>query len=66
MHWVEREEFDQGDKVRIGSWVNREWFEKHDPGKLDVIMTVSFQDGDDVWTDKGIESFECLELVEDE
>lgn len=66
MHWVEKEEFDQGDKVRIGDWVNRDWFEKYDPGKLDVIMTVQFQDGDDVWTDKGIESFECLELVEDD
>lgn len=65
MRIEEVEVFEQGDRVRIGDWANIEWFEKHEPDKVNVIMTVQFQDGNDVWTDKGIVSAEALELVED-
>lgn len=55
--------FESGDKVRIGEWA-RDWYEKHDPKKLDITMTVEFQDGEDVYTDKGWFPFEVLELIE--
>jgi len=65
MHSEEVEMFDWGDRVRIGEWTNIEWFKKHDPDKLNCVMRVEFQDGNDVWTDKGVVGAECLELVED-
>jgi len=71
VRWVEYEEFEldeefePGDKVRLGEWVNIEWFKKYEPKMVNTIMTVKFQDGDDVWTDKGIVDYNALELVEE-
>ncbi|HBF77167.1 MULTISPECIES: hypothetical protein [Clostridium] len=55
-----KEEFEDGDKVRlITDWYQKAGF----PFKKGDIFTVKYQDGEDVQTDKGIFDFDELELV---
>lgn len=63
MRYVEREEFESGDKVRL---IDDSWYIKHgfEIRKTD-IMTVKYQDDDEVITDKGIFEFYELELIEE-
>ena len=62
MKYVEHEEFESGDKVRLGSWVDTKDYMLE---QLNSTMVVDFQDGDDVYTDRGRFDFDCLEYVGD-
>lgn len=59
--WIE--EYEQGDKVKL---LNYDWYIDRGFNILtkDEILIVEFQDGKEVWTNKGIFEFDELELVE--
>lgn len=61
MRTVWREEFESGDKVRLVT----NWYAERGLVEKDEILIVQFQDGDEVWTNKGIFDFDELELVEE-
>lgn len=67
MKWVEYEEFEHGDKVKINDEIWEYWYKniKNFKVKKGEILIVEFQDGRDVWTNKGIFEFDELELVEE-
>lgn len=67
MRWVEYEEFESGDKVKLNDEIWEYWYKniKNFKVKKGEILIVEFQDGRDVWTNKGIFEFDELELVEE-
>jgi hypothetical protein len=67
MRWVEYEEFEPGDKVKLNDEIWEYWYKniKNFKVKKGEILIVEFQDGRDVWTNKGIFEFDELELVEE-
>lgn len=62
MKYVDYEEFEQGDKVRLAT----DWYENHGfKHKEGDVFIVKWQNYDEVYTDKGTFDFSELELVEE-
>lgn len=64
MHYEEYECFDSGDKVNLidDTWYKERGFKKFNK---DTIMTVDYQNGDEVRTNYGYFDFCKLELFEE-
>ena len=62
---IMRNEYESGDKVRLDvdnlNPRKKEWYHKNKPKLLTEVITVVYQDGDDVFTDMGW--FDCAELI---